>query len=233
MEVISRKEARERGLTRYFTGKPCKHGHLSDRLTSDGNCKECSREKDRKKYRDNPEHFSEKARRYRKENPISTKLRREKYYAENREKICEKAREERRMFPEKTRQRRMKSYYKHREKSLQDAKEWRSKNPELLKDIHRNSYIKNRARYIQKANARRAEIVRQGEVFIKYKEGVEAVYNECADMGRDYHVDHIIPLNNPLVSGLHVPWNLEIVTSEYNLWKSNKLLPEYVTEVYI
>jgi 5-methylcytosine-specific restriction endonuclease McrA len=29
------------GLKRYFTGKPCKHGHVSERFTSTGACIEC------------------------------------------------------------------------------------------------------------------------------------------------------------------------------------------------
>ena len=38
---ISRKEARRQGLARFFTGRPCKHGHVSQRLTSNGRCCEC------------------------------------------------------------------------------------------------------------------------------------------------------------------------------------------------
>jgi hypothetical protein len=40
MEIISKKEAKDLGLNRYFTGKPCKHGHLSERYMCNG-CVSC------------------------------------------------------------------------------------------------------------------------------------------------------------------------------------------------
>ena len=47
METISRKEAKEKGLVRYFTGKPCGKGHLSERFTSTKNCVTCHQERRR------------------------------------------------------------------------------------------------------------------------------------------------------------------------------------------
>ena len=41
-QLISRAEARSKGLTHYFTGKECKNGHISKRLTKCGRCLECS-----------------------------------------------------------------------------------------------------------------------------------------------------------------------------------------------
>ena len=41
-EVISYQEAKANGLKRYFTGKPCKHGHVADRFVSTCGCTECS-----------------------------------------------------------------------------------------------------------------------------------------------------------------------------------------------
>jgi len=38
-----RTEAIALGLPRYFTGKPCKHGHIRERRANDGKCVECSR----------------------------------------------------------------------------------------------------------------------------------------------------------------------------------------------
>lgn len=43
MKIISRADAKAQGLTRYYTGKPCKHGHVSERQASDGGCMECRR----------------------------------------------------------------------------------------------------------------------------------------------------------------------------------------------
>jgi hypothetical protein len=44
--------------------------------------------------------------------------------------------------------------------------------------------------------------------------------------GIPHEVDHIIPINHPLVCGLHVENNLRILTDEENLLKSNLFLIE-------
>jgi 5-methylcytosine-specific restriction endonuclease McrA len=42
--------------------------------------------------------------------------------------------------------------------------------------------------------------------------------------GVRYAVDHVIPLQGEEVCGLHVPWNMEVITQDDNLKKSNKLV---------
>jgi hypothetical protein len=55
MEIIIRKEAKKLGLLRYFTGKPCRYGHVYERLTSTGRCCECNRLSCREFKKQNPE----------------------------------------------------------------------------------------------------------------------------------------------------------------------------------
>lgn len=43
--------------------------------------------------------------------------------------------------------------------------------------------------------------------------------------GEDVEIDHIVPICGELVSGLHVPWNLEVIGRVPNLKKSNKWWP--------
>lgn len=69
-EKISRADARAKGLKRYFTGEPCKRGHVAERyVCGAGWCVECNNGYFRKWYGGNKEFFAQKARRRREENP--------------------------------------------------------------------------------------------------------------------------------------------------------------------
>ncbi len=51
------------------------------------------------------------------------------------------------------------------------------------------------------------------------KKSLIEIYKHCP---KDHHVDHIIPLNNSIISGLNVPWNLQYLEKTANLIKGAK-----------
>lgn len=116
-QVITKTEAKVRGLKRYFTGVPCNRGHLSERNIS-GACVECKREYEEKR---DPEYYK-------------------KWRANNRDK-CKAYHDKARDAGYN------KEYYKkNREREIAEAQAWRAKNLVRAKEASRDWYARNRER---------------------------------------------------------------------------------------
>ena len=98
-----------------------------------------------------------------------------------------------------------KDYIKeNKDKINKKHKEWRDKNRHKLK-----KYSSDR-RFRKK----------QAAIYPEFKEEIEYIYKKCP---KGFEVDHIIPLKNSIVCGLHVPWNLQYLKKSENRSKKNKL----------
>lgn len=68
----------------------------------------------------------------------------------------------------------------------------------------------------------------------QYADQYKAIYLERdrrRARGEDVEVDHIVPLNSSIVCGLHVPWNLQIISREENAQKSNHWWPDMPCQI--
>jgi hypothetical protein len=119
-----------------------------------------------------------------------------------------------------------KSKAKNRAKYSVKAVEWGKKNPEKRAQYQRTQNAKRPGnRNLWTMNYRTAKAERMpkwlndGHLF-----EMESVYTYCSALrkiGLDYHVDHVVPLRGKSISGLHVPWNLQVLPGRENMSKGN------------
>ncbi len=123
-------------------------------------------------------------------------------------------------------------YQNNKERSSVYAKQYRELNgPRLRKNTVRWQK-ENLDKDAAKTARRRAAKLKAIPPWITKEQlrEIKELYT-CAQMfklytGQEYHVDHIVPLQGENVCGLHVPWNLQVITAQENLSKSNKLIQE-------
>ena len=119
-----------------------------------------------------------------------------------------------------------KKYYEtNKQKCMESSKTWRIKAGKSYEYTKRHR-AKNPG-IIQSSNAKRrsSKMLRTppwlnaGHFF-----EIDCIYKYCAGLrqaGLNYEVDHIGPLQGNSVSGLHVPWNLQVITAFENGSKGN------------
>lgn len=79
------------------------------------------------------------------------------------------------------------------------------------------------ARKAKLKNAMPKWLTKSDLLHIKCKYQLAAMLSK--NTGEEWHVDHIIPINGKIVSGLHVPNNLRVITAKENHFKQNKYEP--------
>lgn len=115
-------------------------------------------------------------------------------------------------------------YYKaNREQILLKVKAYQAVNKDHKAAMNRK-YRNGPGKPIRKAhNAARRAKKKQALLPWVDRKAIAEIYANCPE---GYHVDHIIALNNPLVSGLHIPCNLQYLPASENIKKKNKFPPK-------
>lgn len=186
----TREEAKKTGSKYYFTGQPCKHGHVAPRKTK-GACIECLKVEWAKGNETRADYFRE----YNKREDV--KDRKNEWYQENREAVINNA----------------------------------ATRPAHVLREYRNAWkVNNKTQVLADNKVRRRKHREATPPWLtrKQKSEIRQLYQIAITMtqttGEQYVVDHIVPLRSHEVCGLHVPWNLRVITQEENLKKSNKLV---------
>lgn len=243
--IITRAEAKSQGISTYFTGKLCKHGHLSPRDTKTGQCLECRTSYSKQHYHNNKDRYIEWSAAYRER---------------NRDDLRDYNNRWRKEHPEQSKQHAKQTYEKNKDKRLvaakknyhdniacrkQSAKQWQQENREKCQEICRNYRAnnskqsslssskyrsQNKEKYAYYEATRRASKKQACPDWLteEHHQQMLDIYTKAVSLTEQselqYHVDHIVPLQSDLVCGLHVPWNLQIIIASDNLKKSNKLM---------
>lgn len=193
----TRAEAKAAGAKYYFTGEPCKHGHVAPRKAK-GACIECLKAEWEKGNEARAEYFQQYN-----QSDAGKEAKRE-YYERNRAEVI--ARAQARPLAEKR----------------EWQKTWKNRNQLWV-------------RADTKARRRKHRLATPKWLTRSQKKEIRQLYQIAMTMtkttGEKYVVDHIVPLRSEIVCGLHVPWNLRVITHEENLTKSNQLVDSSLRSV--
>lgn len=201
MNTISKKKAKETGLKRYFTGKPCRRGHILERFVSSGACIKCTEVNARAWSRSHPEIVRAMRKSWAERNPERHRENRKALLARPHVKASQAKRSR-------------KWHEENREKSNDNHYRWVERNPHMANAAQ----MRRRARKLERTCAWADH------------DAIKKVYAEAKrlslETGIEYHVDHVVPLAGENVSGLHVETNLQILVGRVNQSKGNRLLED-------
>ena len=209
MDIITRKQAQEQGLTHYFTGKQCLRGHVAIRQTSNGKCQECQAD-DRKRL---PEEQKEKQRQRAKlryaEKADSCKAATQAWRAKNRDHLAAYNKEYAKGYKEKRTELNKRLYAENSDAQKQRVTRYRRENPEAVRAYKAKqrqektpAYIADRLRIrlhecLQRNGARKSAATMDltGIDARELKEYLALQFTEGMSWGNygEWHIDHIRP----------------------------------------
>ena len=194
---ITRKEAKSLGLTLYFTGAPCIHGHFCERWTCSARCKECQRQSSKSHNFENKDKYAAKSKAYNKAR-----------YEENKSKILADNKAWRNA---------------NKKRRAEYQKEWRAKNKKYL-DLYLAEYRKKEhykiANHIRNSTKRiltgRGGSKKLGYTRLELMHHIERQFKKGMSWGNygDWEIDHIIPIRHFLDEGVS---DVSIVNAILNL----------------
>ena len=133
---------------------------------------------------------------------------------------------ERRARNSEVRNKQLREYYAASSSTQERLATWRKANPDKVKAYNKVWADANKD-LINAYAAKRRAYTRQALPLWADFDKINALYRQAKllrDIGLDVHVDHIIPLKNDTVCGLHVHDNLRVILASENLSKSNKFV---------
>ena len=168
------------------------------------------REYSKKWRKDNPDKVAATLNKHRPKRLESLKA----WKARNPERVKELRRLSAKRCEASAKKRRARWIEKHPEKMRDARNKWRTANPWKVAANKRN-------RQLVQSHATPAWLTEQQYVQI------EEFYRKASELskatGIPHEVDHIIPIRGKQVCGLHVPWNLQVLTSTDNRRKSARV----------
>ena len=100
----------------------------------------------------------------------------------------------------------------------------KEKSRTYFKAYVQRDYVKVRSN--EKCSKRRALEIRTSKFELNNSGNTLKLFKlsnkKTKETGRDYHIDHIVPLQGRLVSGFHISGNLRVVLAHTNLVKKNR-----------
>jgi len=202
MQVISKEEARSKGLLYYCTGKPCKRGNVDQRIVSTGACKceECKK------------HGCSVQKKWAENNKENVNAAANRYYHRNREERIENQKRLNGLNPQ---------WRKKAEQNLLD------KDPDYYKNYYKNYYGKNKDDYYKRCilyRRRSRQATPLWEDGSSFKELIELAREMRDATGFDWDIDHCVPLKAKKVSGLNCKENLQVIPASMNRRKGNRMV---------